>query len=615
MTTAISPPPTSSAARSGNGVQTPTSSRYIVWALGAVVLLAALFMLTKGTPWGGSARATLPVDVHTVAMRSFNITLKEKGELQAARSTDISSAVEGRATIISLVAEGTSVKKGDLLVELASDLIENRIQEDELKESNAITGLESARAELEIQLDKNASDIRKAGLKIELANLELMKYKEGDWANSRRDAEIAIERAEIGLDRATENSEASEKLYERNFITKTEFEEDEFRLKQAQWDLEKAKNQRDVLEKYSHIANLRKLESDLDEARQEADRTTKSAKAEETKKNRNVEGKGKELTLIQDKLAKLRTQREKCRITAPTQGFVIYGAASGGGHFISFDGSGQIKEGATVHERQIIMRLPDTSQMVVVVRVHEGKTNKLVLGQRAMIEVESIPERTFSGTVTKIAAIADTQNRWLNPDLKEYETEITLDKVDVALKPGVTAHVEIFVESIENRIAVPVQAIYSKDGQRYVFRKNKREVEPVPVELGSAGTSWVEITEGLIEDEHILLAFSDDQKRLVPDAPADARSDSGRQGRAMRTGMGARKSSGSHQGRPAGNHGGSLRRMTVKTPGGGSSAAGTKTYQRTDNTSQANHGAGGTKQGSRAGAANHARRDKSNHGS
>ena len=33
----------------------------------------------------------------------------------------------------------------------------------------------------------------------------------------------------------------------------------------------------------------------------------------------------------------------------------------------------------------------------------------------------------LTGSVTKIAAVADTQNRWLNPDLKEYETEITLD--------------------------------------------------------------------------------------------------------------------------------------------------------------------------------------------
>ena len=39
--------------------------------------------------------------------------------------------------------------------------IENKIRESELKEANAITAFQSAEAELDIQRDKNASDIRK----------------------------------------------------------------------------------------------------------------------------------------------------------------------------------------------------------------------------------------------------------------------------------------------------------------------------------------------------------------------------------------------------------------------------------------------------------------------
>ena len=115
------------------------------------------------------------VDRFTVIPRTFTVALKEKGELKAAKSTDIICEVEGRTTIISLIAEGTAVQEGDLLVELASDKIEERISSDELKETNAITAFESAKAELEIQRDKNASDIRKAQLKIELNGLALEK--------------------------------------------------------------------------------------------------------------------------------------------------------------------------------------------------------------------------------------------------------------------------------------------------------------------------------------------------------------------------------------------------------------------------------------------------------
>ena len=183
----------------------------------------------------------------------------------------------------------------------------------------------------------------------------------------------------------------------------------------------------------------------------------------------------------------------------------------------------QIREGATVHERQIIMTLPDTTEMLVMVRVHEAKTDKLKLGQRASIRIEGIPNQEFLGTVTKIAVVADTQNRWLNPDLKEYETEITLDHTETPLKPGVTAHAEILVQTVTDILAVPVQAVYSKTGRRYLFDVSTDSVQPLEIELGAIGSEWAEITKGAVAGKRILLAFSDEHKRLIPDSPMVAR--------------------------------------------------------------------------------------------
>ena len=404
--------------------------------------------------WSRSAQQAGKVNQYVVTPRTFSVVLKEKGELKAAKSTDIICEVEGRSTIITLIPEGTAVKEGDLLVELASDEIEDRIAQEELKESNAITAFEAAGTELEIQRDKNASDIRKAELEIELNRLELEKYEKGDWEQMRKEHEIAIEQAGINLERRTEDFNAAKDLRARDFITQTQFREDDFNFKRAEWELEKAKKALEVLRAYTHVAAMRKRESDLDEAIKECARVKKNADAEELKKVRALEGKKKELELIQDQLAKFRRQREKCRITAPTQGFVVY-FTGGGRHFMS--GDNQVKEGGTVHERQVLLSLPDTAKMLVVVRVHEAKTDKLRLGQAAAVTVEGLPGHQFTGNVAKIAVVADTQNRWLNPDLKEYETEITLDPTDVPLKPGVTAHVEILVESVEDILAVPVQ--------------------------------------------------------------------------------------------------------------------------------------------------------------
>ncbi len=490
------------------------SSNKIFALIGGVLAISAVAFFARSAINSFSAGGSMGnLETHTVGLETFDVDLIEKGELQAANSTDVKSEVEGRSTIIWLIPEGTQVKKGDLLVELASDEINNRLRQEELKESNAITAYESAQAELEIQQDKNASDVRKGQLDIELAQIELEKYEKGEWMQKQKDATIAIDQAQMLLERRQQDFDAADELLGRGFITQTEYDEDKFNHSKAIWDLEKAKNAQLVLTQYTHVVDLRRRQSDLEEAQKELERIKKNARAEERKKTRNLEGKHKELDLTQDQLANLRKQKKNCRISASTPGFVVYYSGGGMMHMMS---GGQIKEGEAVHERQIIMQLPDTSKMVVQLRIHEAKTNKLAIGQDAIVEIEGLPGKQFHGRVHKIAAIADTQNRWLNPDLKEYQTEILLDETAESLKPGVTAHVRILVDTIDNQLAIPVQAVFTKGPKQYVFVTQSGVPTPKVVKLGAIGTDWAQIKSGINENDNVLLAFDDKLRRLIP---------------------------------------------------------------------------------------------------
>ncbi len=490
---------------------------------GLIALAAAVVVVGGGAgAWAllgmaRDAKAADTVDRFTVTPRSFAVVLREKGELKAAKSTDIKCEVEGRSTIISLIPEGSVVEEGDLLVELASDQIEDRIQSEELRESNAEMAFNSAKNELDIQLDRNESDIRKADLQIELRQLALDKYTEGDRPQTEKDHEIAIEEAIMTLDRSTEDLKDYRALREDKYVTQTDLEKMEFAFKKAEWDLVKANLAMEVLRRYTHQADEKQKQSDLDEAKKEAGRIRKNAAAEADKKSATLDAKQRELALTREKLDKLRGQKEKCRITAPAQGFVVYFGGGGGRHGMS--SASQIKEGASVHQRQVLMSLPDTTEMLVVVRVHEAKMDKVKLGQPVTVKVEGLPGKQFPGAVTKIAMLADTANRWINPDLKEYETEITLDPTEATLKPGTTAHVTIHVDAAEDVLAVPVQAIFTKGRKRYVFRDHHAKVEPVEIKIGATSIEWAEVTEGLAKGDQILLAVSEDLQRDLPDPP------------------------------------------------------------------------------------------------
>lgn len=478
----------------------------------AVLPIAGLTWWGVGSVVGPDGQGT--IDTFQAVRKTFRVSLQEKGELQASESIDIRSEIGGRATIISLVAEGSSVKKGDLLVELASDSIEERVQSEQIQVASARSSAESAMRQLEILKDQNASNIRKAALSLGLKELELEKYTEGVWHQQEQDAELRIEEAEKVHERAQNDFEYSKTLYKKEFITKSEYDTSDFSCYTAEIRLGKAKRDLEILRKYTHVADLQQKESDVDEAEKELVRIKKEAESKLKERESALEARRAELGLKEQKLRRLEDQMSKTKIYAPADGLVVYGAGGGGRHFMT---GTQIKEGAEVFERQTILRLPDTSSMKVVVRIHEAQTDKIRLGQEAIIEVEGISHRKFTGKITKIAVLADSQNRWLNPELKEYETEITLNESDPLLKPGVTARAEILIAELADVVAVPVPSVFSKGHKSFVFVGHRDDAEPVEVQLGLASDEFVEIKSGLEPGQSVLLAVSDLLKTRLPE--------------------------------------------------------------------------------------------------
>jgi HlyD family secretion protein len=326
----------------------------------------------------------------------------------------------------------------------------------------------------------------------------------------------------MALERATEEFLASKALFDKRYITQTEYRQDEFEKKRAEWELKKAEKAKWLLHNYTHKMDLQTKESAVEEAKSQLERVVKNAEAAERAKTVALKGREQELQLIREKLAQLERQRDNCIVRAPSAGLVVYAATSSGRFMSSED---QVKEGATVFERQTLMTIVDTNRMNVLLRVHESKTSRVALGQLARVQVEGIPGEVFEGVISRIGTLAESQNRWINPDLKEYEVEIELNESSSPLKPGVTAVAEILVGHLEGVLAVPVQCVFGKGGKSFVFRTSDGRVEPVEVRTGASNTQWIQILEGLVSGDQVLLAASDEHLRLLPDISAEQESE------------------------------------------------------------------------------------------
>ena len=54
------------------------------------------------------------------------------------------------------------------------------------------------------------------------------------------------------------------------------------------------------------------------------------------------------------------------------------------------------------------------------------------------------------------------------------------NQLDVLLRPGLLADVEIIVEKIPNAINIPTQAVFEKDGKQIVYVKRQRDGKSAP---------------------------------------------------------------------------------------------------------------------------------------
>jgi len=121
-------------------------------------------------------------------------------------------------------------------------------------------------------------------------------------------------------------------------------------------------------------------------------------------------------------------------------------------------------------------------------------------GMEAFLSVPTIPEKTFSGSVTNISPFIASGTR-------TGEVEVSFDNNDASLLPGMFGDVTIVIERKDNAVVIPIAAIlYEGDGlsMPYVFVINGDIVSKRSVELGIREVERAEVILGLVAGENVV---------------------------------------------------------------------------------------------------------------
>lgn len=319
--------------------------------------------------------------------------------------------------------------------------------------------------------------------------------------------DLVLSDEEVGL--ASSRLEGTRKLHDKDFVTKIELENDELSLKRKAIARDAAETASSLFIKYEFPKKAQTLVSDFEEALRKMERARRLAVSKLAQAEAKLNSAEARYNLQSRQLEEIREQIEKCVIRATKPGLAVYG-----GEESYYRSSDRIEEGASVRERQIIFTIPDTTRMSVNVKVHESYVKRVQLGQRARIRVDAFPDVVLEGNVTKIAVLPDSQNRWMNPDLKVYATKVILDEEHDWLKPGLSAEVEILIDRLEDVLQVPLQTVSTENGEQVVYVSRLGGPERRVVKTGAFNDTFIEIQDGVEEGERLLL--------LVPEVPEDS---------------------------------------------------------------------------------------------
>lgn len=154
--------------------------------------------------------------------------------------------------------------------------------------------------------------------------------------------------------------------------------------------------------------------------------------------------------------------------------------------------------GQYVSSSDLIAQVADISAIYFDSEVDETEISKISLGQKAEITLDAFGEKVFTGTVDQIIP----QVKTTSSGATIVPVKIKLDSTEVTFINGLSGQASIVVKMAQNILTLPQEALWDDNT---VFIQKNGSISPAKVIPGIYSDTFVEIKEGLIGEEKVLL--------------------------------------------------------------------------------------------------------------
>lgn len=187
---------------------------------------------------------------------------------------------------------------------------------------------------------------------------------------------------------------------------------------------------------------------------------------------------------LQARVKRLREDVQRATIRSPVSGFIVQ----------RYTEIGQWTErGGRVAD------LVDLAAVLVRVPIHEKDIGRLRVGDEAVVLLDALPGRTFTGRVKHIIPQADVASRTFPVKIEIPNTP------DIALKAGMFARVTLRSGPSQPSVFVPKDAVVRRGDGTVVFVVDDTKAHMVPIKMGRAYDGFVEVVESSLQPGHTVV--------------------------------------------------------------------------------------------------------------
>jgi len=174
-----------------------------------------------------------------------------------------------------------------------------------------------------------------------------------------------------------------------------------------------------------------------------------------------------------------------------------------------------VTEETSVPEGQLLFSVGGTDSFTLTVSVDELDIADIAVGQTAKISFDALSDGTYTGKVTRVSGTGTYTN-----GVTSYDVTVSIDQPEKILA-GMSARADILIASHTNILLVPVTAIKTIDGEKYVM------AVPAPGTKGAASSEGVQtkVTVGLINGTQAEILSGITEGQYVQDLSSDTETD------------------------------------------------------------------------------------------